>query len=113
MVLIPKTPNTYPCQLPLREGQSLPRTRYRGEGKGHADIPCFCKSATLKEIRKHGHVLTPGRYVGAEPQPDDGEPFADKMTRLATQWRDQQTEAQRLDAAIEANLKSLGFGNDF
>ena len=23
----------------------------------------FCKSATLEEIRSHGHVLTPGRYV--------------------------------------------------
>ena len=65
----------------------------------------------LEEIRKHGHVLTPGRYVGAEPQPDDGEPFEDKMARLSAQWREQQAEAQKLDAAIEANLKSLGFGS--
>ena len=113
MVLIPKTPNTYPCQLPQGEGQSLPRTRYGGEGKGHADIPGFCKSATLEEIRKHDHVLTPGRYVGAEPQPDDGVPFEQKMARLSAQWREHQTEAQRLDAAIEANLARLGFGNDF
>ena len=41
----------------------------------YADMPGFCKSTTLDEIRKHGHVLTPGRYVGAEPQEDDGEPF--------------------------------------
>jgi len=39
------------------------------------DIPGFCKSATLDEIRKHGHVLTPGRYVGAEAQEEDGELF--------------------------------------
>ena len=45
----------------------------------YEDVPGFCKSATLEEIRKHGHVLTPGRYVGAEPQPDDGVPFEDKM----------------------------------
>ena len=32
------------------------------------------------------------------------------MARLAAQWREQQTEAQRLDAAIEENLKGLGFG---
>ena len=76
----------------------------------YADAPGFCKSATLEEIRKHGHVLTPGRYVGAEPQPDDGEPFADKMARLSAQWREQQAEAQRLDAAIADNLATLGFG---
>ena len=79
-------------------------------GEGYADAPGFCKSATLEEVRKHGHVLTPGRYVGAEPQPDDGEPFGEKMARLTAQWREQQAEAQRLDAAIEENLARLGFG---
>ena len=75
----------------------------------YADVPGFCKSATLEEVRRHGHVLTPGRYVGVEPQPDDGEPFEEKMARLTAQWREQQAEAQKLDAAIEANLRSLGF----
>ena len=75
----------------------------------YADIPGFCKSATLEEIRKHGHVLTPGRYVGAAEQEDDGEPFTEKMQRLAALWRGQQAEAAELDAAIEANLKELGY----
>jgi type I restriction enzyme M protein len=85
---------------------------WRGEADAgeYKDIPGFCKSATLEEIRKHGHVLTPGRYVGAEAQEDDGEPFAEKMARLSAQWREQQQEAARLDAAIEANLDYLGFG---
>ncbi len=39
------------------------------------DIPGFCKSAELKDIRGHGYVLTPGRYVGAEEMEDDDEPF--------------------------------------
>lgn len=83
---------------------------WRGGGSGKfEDVPGFCKSASLEEIRKHGHVLTPGRYVGAEPQPDDGEPFDEKMARLTAQWREQQTEARRLDAAIAFNLKRLGF----
>jgi type I restriction enzyme M protein len=82
-----------------------------GDGAGdYADVPGFCKSATLDEIRKHGHVLTPGRYVGAEPQLDDGEPFQEKMARLTGQWREQQEEARRLDAAIAENLERLGFG---
>ena len=81
-----------------------------GDGAGeYADIPGFCKSASLEEVRKHGHVLTPGRYVGAAPQEEDGEPFEEKMARLTTQWQEQQAEAARLDAAIGANLKGLGF----
>ena len=86
---------------------------WRGEGDGeYANIPGFCKSATLEEMAKHGHVLTPGRYVGAAPQEDDGEPFEEKMARLSKQWREQQTEARRLDAAIEENLARLGFSVD-
>ena len=85
---------------------------WRGEEDSgeYADVPGFCKSAALEEVRKHGHVLTPGRYVGAEPQEDDGEPFAEKMVRLTVQWRGQQAEAQRLNATIEENLVKLGFG---
>jgi type I restriction enzyme M protein len=85
---------------------------WRGEkGAGeYADVPGFCKSATLEEIRKHGHMLTPGRYVGAEAQEDDGEPFEDKMRRLTATLRQQQAEAAKLDAAIAANLKELGYG---
>ena len=46
---------------------------WRGEdGVGaYADVPGFCKAASLEEVRKHGHVLTPGRYVGAAPQEED------------------------------------------
>ena len=73
-------------------------------------MPGFCKAATLDEIRKHGHVLTPGRYVGAEAAEDDGEPFDEKMKRLAATLREQQAEAAKLDAAIAANLKELGYG---
>ncbi len=76
---------------------------------GYADVPGFCKSAPLEEIRKHGHVLTPGRYVGAEAQLDDGEPFEEKMARLSAQRRELQAKARRLDAEIEANLARLGF----
>lgn len=64
------------------------------------------------ELRKHGHVLTRDRYAGAEIQEEDGEPFEDKMNRLAAQWRTQQAEAARLDAAIEVNLTRLGFGGN-
>jgi len=85
---------------------------WRGEKEAgeYADMPGFCKSASLDEVHKHGHVLTPGRYVGAEAQEDDGEPFEEKMRRLTATLREQQAEAAKLDAAIVANLKGLGYG---
>ena len=76
----------------------------------YADVPGFCKNASLEEVVTHGHVLTPGRYVGAEPQEDDGEPFDVKMKQLVAELREQQAEGARLDAAIGANLLALGFG---
>ena len=76
----------------------------------YADVPGFCKRATLEDIRKHGHVLTPGRYVGAEAAEDDGEPFEEKMKRLVGQLREQQAEAAKLEAAIAKNLEELGYG---
>jgi type I restriction enzyme M protein len=100
-------------ELTDEEIQKIARTyhAWRGEPDAgdYADVAGFCKSATLDDIRKHGHVLTPGRYVGAAEVEDDGEPFEEKMARLAAQWRQQRAEAVRLDAAIEANLRGLGF----
>ena len=96
-----------PMTSPYR--RHLPRL---AQGEVPATMPTFRASArapTLEEVRRHGHVLTPGRYVGAEPQPDDGEPFQEKMARLAAQWRDQQAEAAKLDTAIAENLERLGF----
>ena len=105
--------------LPLAESQGegtnspLPLGEGQGEGVAvYRDIPGFCRSASLKEIRRHGHVLTPGRYVGVEPQDEDLEPFEEKMKRLTIQLRGQQAEARKLDAAIEVNLAALGFGEN-
>ena len=84
--------------------------RSKRENVDYEDVPGFCKSATLDDIRAHDHILTPGRYVGMAPQPEDDEPFHEKMTRLAAEWREQRAEARRLDAAIAKNLAALGFG---
>ncbi len=74
-----------------------------------ADIPGFCRSVTIEEIRNHGYVLTPGRYMGAEVKEKDDEPFEQKMERLVAHLREQQAEAARLDEAIWKNLKELGY----
>ena len=109
---IARIAETYHAWRNRASSPSKEEAQDEGGADGYKDVPGFCKSATLDEVRKHGHVLTPGRYVGAEVQEDDGEPFEDKMKRLAAQWRKQQAEAAKLDAAIEANLFRLGFGGD-
>jgi len=79
--------------------------------EGYADILGFCKAATLEGIRKHGHVLTPGRYVGAEVAEEDNEPFDEKMKRFVSLLKKQIAETQKLDAAIKDNLRELGHGD--
>src|SRR5207237_6505769 len=80
---------------------------WRGDkGAGaYADVPGFCKTAGLGDIRKHVHALTPGRYVGAAAAEEDDEPFEERMQRLTAMLRDQQKEAAKLDKSIAANLK--------
>lgn len=93
--------------------QKIAGTLHAWQGLGddeYKDIPGFCKSATLEEIADHGHVLTPGRYVGAAAAEDDGEPFEDKMQRLTAELRDQFTEAAKLEASIRENLEGVGYG---
>ncbi len=83
--------------------------RWRGEADGYEDEPGFCRSVSLEEVRRHDHVLTPGRYVGAPPPVDDGEPFAEKMQRLVAELGEQQEEGAKLDGTIARNLEALGF----
>jgi len=79
-------------------------------GEGYTDVPGFCKSATTAEIAAHSHVLTPGRYVGAEAVEDGGEPFEGKMPRLVAELHAQFAESAKLEQIIRANLKGLGYG---
>jgi type I restriction enzyme M protein len=79
------------------------------QGEGYEDVPGFCYSASLEDIREHEHVLTPGRYVGAEEQSEDSEAFADKMARLTAQLSEQFLESAKLEGEIKKNLAGLGY----
>jgi type I restriction enzyme M protein len=76
----------------------------------YSNIAGFCYSAKKEEIEKHGYVLTPGRYVGAEELEDDGIPFEEKMQTLSATLYDQFAESAKLESTITANLKGLGYG---
>ncbi len=78
--------------------------------KGYKDIPGFCKSTKFEEVKEHGYVLTPGRYVGAEVQEDDGEAFTEKMKRLTSQLAEQMKQTQSMDKEIKKQLARVGYG---
>ena len=80
-----------------------------GEVQSYEDIPGFCKAATLDDIRKQGYVLTPGRYVGAEEEDDDGVPFEEKIEYLTAQLAEQFVESKKLQQTIRENLKEIGY----
>ncbi len=83
---------------------------WRGESnKKYQDIPGFCKSATIDQIRKQQWILTPGRFVGTEEEEDDEEAFSGKMKRLTSELSEQMKQGQKLDDEIKKNLQSIGF----
>mgnify|MGYP001617241035 FL=1 len=89
---------------------SPPAPLPEGEGSaGYRDIPGYCRSVKLAEIAEHGHVLTPGRYVGAEEVEDDDEAFAAKMQKLTEKLGEQMAKGAELDALIRQKLGGLGY----
>jgi type I restriction enzyme M protein len=84
--------------------------RDKKDSEEYQDVPGFCISNRIEEIREHGYVLTPGRYVGAAEVEDDGIPFEEKMAELTSTLYEQFTEADRLEAIIKRNLEVLGYG---
>jgi type I restriction enzyme M protein len=82
---------------------------WRGEGDAgtYADMPGFCKSATLDEIKAHGYVLTPGRFVGAAEVEDDDLPFTERFASLRATLDLQFIDAENLASKIRANLAKV------
>jgi len=100
-------------ELTAEEIVRIARTYHAWRGENDAgpyeEVPGFCKSAVLREIADHGHVLTPGRYVGPAETEDDDEPFEGKMKRLVARLGEQFAESAALDKAIRENLARLGY----
>jgi type I restriction enzyme M protein len=75
----------------------------------YEDVPGLCRSVPLAEIAQHGHVLTPGRYVGAEEVEADEEGFPDKMQKLTEKLGEQMAKGAELDVLIRTKLAGLGY----
>jgi type I restriction enzyme M protein len=79
-----------------------------GLGEVYHNIKGFCKSATIEEIEKHNHVLTPGRYVGIEAVEDDGISFETKMEALTSTLKQQMDKEAQLNNEIAMQLAKIG-----
>ena len=73
----------------------------------YADVPGFCKSATLAEIKAAGYALTPGRYVGTAEVVADGEPIEDKIERLTKDLLAAFDESARLEQVVREQLERI------
>jgi type I restriction enzyme M protein len=84
---------------------------WRGEQDAgdYQDISGYCRSVNLSEIAEHGHVLTPGRYVGSEEIEVDAEVFADKMQMLTERLGEQMAKGSELDQLIRQKMGGLGY----
>jgi type I restriction enzyme M protein len=73
------------------------------------DVPGFCKSATLDEVRGHGFVLTPGRYVGVAEGENDVELFHEKMERLTRRLEAEFRDSDQLAREIKSSFATMGW----
>ena len=82
---------------------------WRGESDAgvYEDVPGFCKSATLEEIKERDYVLTPGRYVGAVDTEDSDIPFTERFNLLQATLALQFNNAETLTSRIRANLSKV------
>jgi type I restriction enzyme M protein len=84
---------------------------WRGEPNSgeYVDEPGYCQSASLADIEKHSHILTPGLYVGTEEVEDDDVAFEAKMQSLTEMLAEQMAQGSELDARIREKLARMGY----
>lgn len=80
---------------------------WRNIDGSYEDIPGFCKSATLNEVKANDYKLTPGIYVGTEAEEDDGIPFEEKMAGLKAKLNEQFEKSNELQKRIIKNLDEI------
>jgi type I restriction enzyme M protein len=96
-------------ELTENDIQHIANTVRQYEAGTLQDEKGFCATVSLDDIKAQDYILTPGRYVGIAEQEDDGEPFAEKMTRLTAELSELFDKGHELEAEIRKQLASIGY----
>jgi len=72
----------------------------------YTDIKGFCNATPIEKVKELDYVLTPGRYVGLAETEDDFD-FAERFTKLKTEFEAQLKEETILNKRISANLEKI------
>lgn len=83
-------------------------------GKGYSDIPEFCQSVTLDEIKAKNYSLAPSQYIEFIDR-DLGIDYQAEMARIQAEMGEVLAEEKRTQAMLEAAFAGIGFalgGND-
>ena len=73
----------------------------------YKDISGLCYSASLEDIKSHGYVLIPGRFVGADDELTDDVPFEEKFESLRAKLTEQFHKGSKLDNTILKTLQNI------
>jgi len=81
---------------------------WRKEDGGYKDIPAFCKSSKIEDVKKLDYVLSPGRYVGLPEEEDDFD-FGERFASLKSEFEEQLKEETELNKRILQNLSKIEY----
>ena len=74
----------------------------------YSDVPGLCKAVTQAEIEANDWSLTPGRYVGVDPDNgSDDEDFVERLRAIQGELAELNDQAASLAAEISKNLESI------
>ena len=75
----------------------------------YKDIPEFCYSATMKEIREKDYALVPSKYITFIDH-DLEINFENEMSRIQSELKALMLEERQSQAELEAALEGIGYG---
>ncbi|WP_339709472.1 N-6 DNA methylase [uncultured Kriegella sp.] len=79
----------------------------------YQDVIGFCKSASLDEIKKNKHILTPGRYVGDIVDPEEKLSFSSKILAFNKTQNELDEISNGINNDIRTKLNSYYPDNNF